>query len=111
MQKDVEYTTDDHSASHIPMESLAFGRRKQDNAERAVEIVVTDKQDSSNRTTLYKITFLCLSEESQSLLSAPRHPGAVPINVVITDTESVSVVVARDDSGERSSRDAGDDPK
>ncbi|KAJ7794065.1 hypothetical protein B0H14DRAFT_3497389 [Mycena olivaceomarginata] len=47
IQKDVEYTSDDHTASNIPMDSLVFGRQKQDDAERAVEFVVTDKPGTS----------------------------------------------------------------
>ncbi|KAJ7499886.1 hypothetical protein FB451DRAFT_1549383 [Mycena latifolia] len=46
IQKDVEYTTD-HATSTIPMDSLAFGRRKQEDAERGVEYVVTDKKGAS----------------------------------------------------------------
>ncbi|KAJ7640195.1 hypothetical protein B0H17DRAFT_1216652 [Mycena rosella] len=33
IQKDVQYTTDDVNSSGIPMDSLAFGRRKQEDAE------------------------------------------------------------------------------
>ncbi|KAJ7688244.1 hypothetical protein B0H17DRAFT_1332191 [Mycena rosella] len=33
VQKDVQYTTGDDSSSSIPMDSLAFGRRKQEDAE------------------------------------------------------------------------------
>ncbi|KAJ7683871.1 hypothetical protein B0H17DRAFT_1204860 [Mycena rosella] len=41
IQKDVQYTTDDDNSSRIPMDSLAFGRRKQEDAESGEQQYVT----------------------------------------------------------------------
>ncbi|KAJ7642547.1 hypothetical protein B0H17DRAFT_1339210 [Mycena rosella] len=46
VQKDVQYTTDDDNSSSIPMDSLAFGRRKQEDAESGEQQYVTKDASS-----------------------------------------------------------------
>ncbi|KAJ6579652.1 hypothetical protein DFH09DRAFT_1147176 [Mycena vulgaris] len=52
IQRDIEYTTDDHANSTIPMDALAFDRRKQDDAESGERNSV-DYAGSAKKGTSY----------------------------------------------------------